>query len=150
MKWIGQLIMGVGDMHEKGVLHRAIVPKHIMVKDGQIKIVGLGSSQNLNRQSCLQWAVDDKGQTLAEVDEKYDVHGIGRIMYWLLYGDEIIEEDENEYHEGEKKFPVSQEVEGLMQLLLRDRPHLYQLEGHPAIKKYLNVYPSLSIRSSYI
>ncbi|KAH8738667.1 protein kinase [Cryptosporidium ryanae] len=111
------LLVGVNQMHSKGVVHRDLKTANLMLADvirdiemcsSQMKICDLGNSGipvngKLKGHCCTCFATAPEIYTNNEYDEKVDMWSIGTIFYELITGKRLIECNHQMYCDANEK-----------------------------------------------
>ena len=93
-----QLVDALGELHQKGVIHRNLKPENILIHPGteQVKIIDFGIAILLFRKGQKDWMPNTPVETLAymspeqigrmnmAVDQRSDYYSLGVVLYEIL------------------------------------------------------------------
>ena len=92
MAIISQICDGLSFVHDRGVLHLDLTPRHVMLSDlGWVKMVDF----RMSRPFTVEGAGNNQGLPFfspelihgREVDERSDIYSFGKIIWYLLSGE---------------------------------------------------------------
>lgn len=105
LRYFYEICLGVGALHNHGIIHRDIKPENILItKDQQVKISDFGISI-IDRNTRLSRITEHGGlvgsvnylapeyMTDSQIDSRVDIYAMGIIIYELLTGEDPFESD---------------------------------------------------------
>jgi len=98
-----QLFEGIAACHAKGVIHRDLKPRNIMItKDGILKILDFGiakTSVDLTKTGIVvgtpEYMSPEQCQGVKELTPKSDIYSLGIIFWELIFGETPFKADDN-------------------------------------------------------
>ena len=92
------LTAAIGELHQRGIVHKDIKPQHIIVSGGDIKLTGFGIASRLPRErqppqppefiagTLAYMAPEQTGRMNRSIDSRSDLYALGVTLYQMLTG----------------------------------------------------------------
>ncbi len=113
----GQIIKGMKEVHEKGILHRDIKPENIMIEEGKVKVLDfgaareyvLGQSREMSQIITEGYAPPEQYAGRGKYGPEVDIYAIGASMYEMATGKKPANAIERMYGKGETEKRIEEE-----------------------------------------
>ncbi len=121
---VRDVLVGLGDMHARGRLHRAIRPAYVLVEEGRARLLDPGERRRSCDVESYEWALTGFGcmapeqvRGHSELDASADIYGVGVVTFLALTGT--------------SPFASKNALALISQKLDRDPPSLSDVSGKP-------------------
>ncbi len=131
VKWLKQLLITIGYLHEQQIIHRDIKPSNIICKpDGDLVLIDFGSAKQVTKKTINNTAVGSFGFTAPEQFSgkaviQSDFYALGKTLMYLLMGSDF---------NNQNTFVPNQTVSSALHKLLQEMT-LHKFQDRPANTK---------------